>query len=156
MFTKVRAARLASRSGAATVIVAGFIENVITAVMAGENLGTYLIPNIAPIAARKQWLAGQLQVKGRLVLDPGAVKVLTLNGKSLLAVGVTAIEGCFERGDLVSCLDSQGLEVARGLVNYSAAECVKIAGKSSSEFEAVIGYADAEEIIHRDNMVVIV
>lgn len=156
MFTKVRAARLASRSGAATVIVAGAIENVITAVIAGENLGTYLIPNIAPIAARKQWLAGQLQIKGRLILDDGAVNVLTEHGKSLLAVGVKTVEGRFERGDLVSCLDGKGFEIARGLVNYSAAECLKLAGKASSEFEAVIGYADDDELIHRDNMVVIV
>ncbi len=155
MYTKVRAARLASRSGAATVIVAGAIENVITRVMAGENLGTYLIPNIAPIAARKQWLAGHLQIKGRLILDNGAVNVLTQHGKSLLAVGVTAVEGQFNRGDLVSCIDSTGLEVARGLVNYSAAECLKLAGKISSDFESIIGYADDEELIHRDNMVVI-
>jgi glutamate 5-kinase len=155
MYTKVRAARLASRSGAATVIVAGAIENVITRVMASENLGTYLIPNIAPIAARKQWLAGQLQLKGKLILDNGAVKVLTEHGKSLLAVGVKSVEGQFNRGDLVSCLDGEGFEIARGLVNYSAAECLKIAGKPSSEFEAIIGYADDEELIHRDNMVVI-
>lgn len=156
MFTKVRAARLASRSGAATVIIAGAIENVISRVIAGENLGTYLIPNIAPIAARKQWLAGQLQIKGRLILDAGAVKVLTEHGKSLLAVGVKTVEGHFKRGDLVSCLDGNGFEVARGLVNYNAAECLKLAGRASSEFEVVIGYADDEELIHRDNMVVIV
>jgi glutamate 5-kinase len=155
MFTKVRAARLASRSGAATVIVAGAIENVITAVIAGENLGTYLIPDIAPIAARKQWLAGQLQVKGRLTLDDGAVSVLKDKGKSLLAVGVKAVEGRFERGDLVLCLDSSGSEIARGLINYGMTDCMKIAGKASSEFEAILGYADDAELIHRDNMVII-
>ena len=156
MSTKIRAARLASRSGAATVIVAGAIENVITAVMAGENLGTYLIPNIAPIAARKQWLAGQLQIKGKLVLDDGAVKVLKSDGKSLLAIGVKTASGQFKRGDLVSCEDFQGKEIARGLINYSLNETLKIAGKTSKEFEAILGYADDEELIHRDNMVVIV
>lgn len=156
MFTKVRAARLASRSGAGTVIVSGFIENVITAVMAGENLGTYLIPNIAPIAARKQWLAGQLQIKGRLVLDDGAVKVLKSDGKSLLSIGVETASGQFKRGDLVTCEDSQGREIARGLINYDLKETLKIAGKTSKEFETILGYADDEELIHRDNMVLIV
>jgi glutamate 5-kinase len=156
MFTKVRAARLAARSGAATVIVAGAIENVITSVIAGENLGTYLIPTIAPIAARKQWLAGQLQVNGRLILDEGAVKVLKDKGKSLLAVGVKAVEGRFERGDLVLCLDATGTEIARGLINYGMSDCVSILGKPSSEFEAILGYADEDELIHRDNMVIVI
>jgi glutamate 5-kinase len=156
MFTKVRAARLAARSGAATVIVSGHLENVVSQVMAGENLGTYLLPTIAPLAARKQWLAGQLQVKGRLILDDGAVKVLTQQGKSLLAVGVKSVQGQFGRGDLVSCFNSEGLEIARGLINYDAEDCGKIVGKPSSEFEAILGYADDEELMHRDNMVVIV
>jgi glutamate 5-kinase len=156
MFTKVRAARLAARSGASTVIASGHLENVISTVMAGENVGTYLLPTIAPLAARKQWLAGQLQVKGRLVLDAGAVKVLTQQGKSLLAVGVKNVEGRFERGDLVSCIDLNGLEVARGLVNYGTMDCTKIVGKPSSEFESILGYSDDAELIHRDNMVIIV
>jgi glutamate 5-kinase len=138
------------------VIVAGAIEHVITSVMAGENLGTYLMPALAPIAARKQWLAGHLQIKGQLVLDDGAVTVLTEQGKSLLAVGVKSVEGKFNRGDLVSCVDMSGLEVARGLINYNATECLTLAGNNSHEFEALIGYADDEELIHRDNMVVIV
>lgn len=156
MFTKVRAARLASRSGTATVIVSGVMENIITEIMNGENLGTYLTPNIAPIAARKQWLAGQLQVKGRLMLDDGAVNVLKRNGKSLLAIGVRSASGQFKRGDLVSCTDLKGREIARGLVNYGVDETLKIAGKASGEFEAILGYADDEELIHRDNMVLIV
>jgi glutamate 5-kinase len=155
MFTKVRAARLASRSGAATVIVSGHLQQVISAVINGENLGTYLIPNIAPLAARKQWLAGQLQIKGRLLLDDGAVKVLQEQGKSLLAVGVKIVEGRFERGDLVVCADLSGREIARGLVNYGMSDCVKIAGKPSSEFETILGYADDAELIHRDNLVVV-
>ncbi|MGZ8903119.1 MAG: glutamate 5-kinase [Methylobacter sp.] len=155
MFTKVRAARLASRSGAATVIAAGAVDNVITAVISGVDLGTYLLPDIEPLVARKRWLAGQLQVKGRLVLDAGAVKVLKSNGKSLLAVGVKSVSGGFERGELVSCVDESGLEIARGLINYGKTDAQLIAGKSSSEFEKILGYFDDSEMIHRDNMVLI-
>ena len=155
MYTKVRAARLAARSGAATVIVSGKIENVIPAVFAGQELGTYLIPNIEPLAARKQWLAGQLQVKGSVTLDDGAVNILQSAGKSLLAAGVKAVQGTFKRGDLVSCLDMKGNEIARGLINYGAEDAEKIAGKSSNEFETLLGYADEDELIHRDNLVLI-
>ncbi|MGZ8137535.1 MAG: glutamate 5-kinase [Methylococcaceae bacterium] len=155
MSTKVRAARLASRSGAATVVAAGAVENVIISVIAGVDLGTRFLPDIGPIAARKRWLAGQLQVKGQLVLDAGAVKVLKSDGKSLLAVGVKTVSGQFDRGELVSCLDENGLEVARGLINYGKADAQLIAGKSSVEFEKILGYADDSELIHRDNMVLI-
>ncbi|MFA5983543.1 MAG: glutamate 5-kinase [Methylococcaceae bacterium] len=155
MSTKVRAARLASRSGTATVIAPGAEANIITLVIEGGEFGTLLIPDIEPLAARKRWLAGQLQVKGRLVLDKGAVKVLRSDGKSLLAVGVKSVIGQFERGELVSCVDEEGLEIARGLVNYGVHEAKLIAGKSSSEFEAVLGYFDDSEMIHRDNMVMI-
>lgn len=155
MYTKVRAARLAARSGAATVIVSGKINDVISRVVAGEELGSYLVPNLAPLAARKQWLAGQLQLKGSVTLDDGAVKILQIAGKSLLAVGVKSVQGHFKRGDLVSCLDLQGVEIARGLINYPAEEAAIIAGKPSSEFEALLGYADDAELIHRDNLVLI-
>ena len=155
MYTKVRAARLAARSGAATVIAAGAVADVINVVMSGVDLGTYFVPDIEPLVARKRWLAGQLQVKGQLVLDPGAVRVLKSDGKSLLAVGVKAVSGQFERGELVSCKDESGLEIARGLINYGKTDAQLIAGKSSSEFEKILGYADDSEMIHRDNMVLI-
>ncbi|MGR9114153.1 MAG: glutamate 5-kinase [Gammaproteobacteria bacterium] len=155
MYTKIRAARLASRSGAATVIAAGVAQNVIAKVVAGEDVGTYLVPGIEPLVARKRWLAGQLQVKGRLVLDDGAVRMLREAGKSLLAVGVKSVAGGFERGELVSCVSETGREVARGLINYGADEARKIAGRSSLEFESILGYADDAELIHRDNMVLI-
>jgi glutamate 5-kinase len=155
MVTKIRAARLAARSGAATVIVSGKPQDVITSVFHGDEQGTYLIPNIAPLAARKQWLAGQLQLKGSVTLDDGAVKILQSAGKSLLAVGVKAIQGSFRRGDLVSCLDCNGHEIARGLINYGFEDASKIIGKSSHEFEALLGYADDDELIHRDNLVLI-
>jgi glutamate 5-kinase len=155
MYTKVRAARLAARSGTATVIAAGVVDEVITKLMSGEEIGTHFLPDIEPLVARKRWLAGQLQVKGKLVLDAGAVKVLKSDGKSLLAVGVKSVSGRFERGELVSCVDENGLEIARGLVNYGKSDAELIAGKSSSEFEKILGYADDSEMIHRDNMVLI-
>jgi glutamate 5-kinase len=155
MHTKVRAARLASRSGAATVIAAGIVEDVITKVISGTEIGTHFLPDVEPLVARKRWLAGQLQVKGQLVLDAGAVRVLKNDGKSLLAVGVKSVLGRFERGELVSCIDEKGLEIARGLINYGKADAELIAGKSSTEFEKILGYADDLELIHRDNMVLI-
>jgi glutamate 5-kinase len=155
MVTKVRAARLAARSGAATVIASGAMENVINSVLAGEIIGTYFIATIEPLLARKRWLAGQLQLKGSVTLDAGAVKVLQDKGKSLLAVGVKSVSGQFERGELVACLNEQGIEIARGLINYSSTETALIAGKNSAEFETILGYADDAELIHRDNMVLV-
>jgi glutamate 5-kinase len=155
MFTKVRAARLAARSGAATVIVSGNAENVIESVISGNEIGTYLTPDIAPLAARKQWLAGQLQIKGQLILDVGAVNSLTNAGKSLLAVGVKSVSGNFNRGDLVSCVTENREEIARGLVNYNSADSNKIIGKVSADFEKLLGYADDAELIHRDNLVIV-
>ncbi len=155
MSTKVRAARLASRSGAATVVAAGAVADVLITIISGEQLGTYFLPDIAPLVARKRWLAGQLQVKGCITLDAGAVNVLKHEGKSLLAVGIKAVSGQFERGELVSCVDENGLEIARGLVNYGNADAQLIAGKSSSLFENILGYADESEMIHRDNIVLI-
>ena len=155
MSTKVRAARLAARSGAATIVAAGATVNVINEILNGENLGTHFLPDIEPLLARKRWLAGQLQVKGQLVLDNGAVEMLKNNGKSLLAVGVKWATGQFERGELVSCLNLDGLEIARGLINYGSEDTQKIAGKSSLEFEKLLGYADDLELIHRDNLVLI-
>lgn len=155
MVTKIRAARLASRSGSATVIAAGAVEDVIRLVMQGAELGTYFVPDIGPWVARKRWLAGHLQVKGQFVLDSGAVRVLKNEGKSLLAVGIKSVIGQFSRGELVSCLDEQGQEIARGLSNYGSNDARLIAGKSSQEFEKILGYADDAEIIHRDNMVLV-
>ena len=154
MQTKLQAARLASRSGCNTVIAGGRNQDILTRICEGENLGTLLQAGQTPIAARKQWLAGQLQVKGRLVLDDGAAKVLRQQGRSLLAVGVTQVSGEFTRGELVSCEDSSGQEVARGLVNYNADETRLIQGKSTEEIATILGYCDDDELIHRDNMVV--
>ena len=156
MLTKVRAAARAARSGTLTLIVSGKEENILQRIADNETLGTRLYPASGPCAARKQWLAGQLQVRGRLLLDAGAVKVLRTAGRSLLPVGVTRVEGDFKRGDLVQCLDPDGNEMARGLVNYSAAESEKIIGRPSSHIEALLGYVDETELIHRDNLVLTV
>lgn len=153
MATKVKAARLAQRSGAHTVIVGGRQEKIITRITQGEVLGTLLYAEQEPLAARKRWLAGQLQIKGKLTLDNGAVNALKNKGVSLLPVGVKNATGDFRRGDLVLCLDEKGGEVARGLVNYDAQECRQIAGQSSAKIESLIGYKDYDEIIHRDNLV---
>jgi len=153
MLTKVRAAARAARSGAMTLIASGRQENILARIAADEAVGTRLLPACEPFAARKQWLAGQLQIRGRLLLDAGAVQVLRTAGRSLLPVGVTAVEGAFERGDLVVCVGPDGGEVARGLVNYKAAESRRIIGQPSSRIEALLGYVDEPELIHRDNLV---
>jgi len=132
MQTKLRAARLAARSGAATVIVGGREPDVLLRLRAGETLGTLLTPECEPQAARKQWLAGHLQARGSLVLDAGAVRVLSESGRSLLPVGVKAVKGEFSRGEMVLCVDEQGTVIARGLVNYGADEARRIIGRSSS------------------------
>ena len=155
MATKVRAARVAARSGTATVIGPGAAPDVLSRIGRGEALGTLLLPVQGPETARKRWLAGHLQVRGRLVLDPGAVKVLRESGRSLLAVGVKEVIGGFSRGEVVSCVDPEGREVARGLVNYGALEADRIKGQSSRRIREILGYMDEEELIHRDNLVLV-
>jgi len=153
MITKLKAAKLAARSGANTVIAGGRVNQILSRLSEGEALGTMLISDKEPIAARKQWLVGRLKVCGSLTLDLGASKMLTDCGKSLLPVGVLSIKGTFYKGDLVTCVDEKGLEVARGLVNYNSEESAKILGKSSEMIADELGYCDAEELIHRDNLV---
>jgi glutamate 5-kinase len=155
MRTKITAAQRAARSGAATLIASGRAENVLLEIAKGTELGTLLSPKTEKLAARKQWLAGHLIVRGSLQLDAGASKALSDSGVSLLAVGVTRVNGNFNRGDIVSCLSPAGEEVARGLVNYSADEARKIMGRASNEIENVLGYVDEPELIHRDNLVLL-
>lgn len=155
MLTKVRAARLAARSGCATVIAPGRRAGVLDAIHSGVDIGTLLMPVQGPQAARKQWLAGQLQPQGRLLLDDGAVRALREKGRSLLAVGVKAVEGHFSRGDPVVCVDPAGQEIARGLVNYDATDTRRLLGQPSSNFSAILGFMDDAELIHRDNLVMV-
>ncbi len=154
MITKVFAARRAARAGAATVITSGRLPNVLARLRAGEPLGTLLVSEEPPLLARKQWLANQLQVRGRLTVDAGARRALLERRSSLLAVGVRRVDGQFERGEPVACVDEDGAEIARGLVNYSAAESARIMGRASGEIEAILGYVDEPELIDRDNMVI--
>ncbi len=155
MLTKLHAATKAARSGAFTLLAWGREPDVLRRVSAGENFGTLLRPSQSPLAARKQWLAVQLQVKGRLHLDAGAVRALRADGKSLLPVGVTAVEGRFDRGDLVACLNPTGDEVARGLVNYDTEQALRLMGKTTRRIEALLGHVDDPELIHRDNLVLV-
>ncbi len=155
MLTKLHAAAKAARSGAFTLLAWGREPEVLRRVAAGVELGTLLRPSQSPLAARKQWLAVQLQVKGRLHLDAGAVRALRTAGKSLLPVGVTALEGKFNRGDLVACVDPAGIEVARGLVNYDTEQALALIGKTTRQIEALRGHVDDPELIHRDHLVLV-
>jgi len=155
MITKVLAAKRASRSGAHTIVASGREPDVLLRLARGEAVGTQLRAETVPMAARKQWLADQLQLRGRLVLDAGAVKVLREQGKSLLPIGVFDTQGEFERGELVACLGPDGTEVARGLVNYSSGETRRILRTPSGEIESKLGYVDEPELIHRDNLVLL-
>ena len=155
MLTKVLAAKRAARSGAHTIIASGRETDVLLRLAAGEAIGTQLVAERATLAARKQWLADHLQVRGQLVLDAGAVKALKVDGKSLLPIGVREAVGEFERGEAVSCLDENRSEIARGLINYNAADTRRILGTPSGEIEAKLGYVDTPELIHRDNLVLL-
>jgi glutamate 5-kinase len=155
MLTKVLAAKRAARSGAHTVIASGHEPDVLIQLAQGTAIGTQLLAETLTLAARKQWLADQLQMRGNVTLDEGAVKALTSGGKSLLSIGVTNVNGNFERGEVVGCLDPRGNEIARGLVNYSAAETRRILRRTSNEIEGVLGYLGEPELIHRDNLVLL-
>tara|TARA_R110000823_G_scaffold295738_2_gene415541 strand:+ start:24402 stop:25523 length:1122 start_codon:yes stop_codon:yes gene_type:complete len=155
MLTKLRAARLAARSGTETVIASGRSASVLGRIAAGDAVGTWLRTGQQPQNARKQWLASLLQVAGSVELDVGAVRVLRESGRSLLPVGVRAVHGAFLRGDLISLRNPQGQEVARGLVNYNADETRRIMGSSSSAIESILGYQGDEELVHRDNLVLV-
>jgi glutamate 5-kinase len=153
MITKVLAAKRAARSGANTVIAWGREPDVLIRLASGEAIGTLLTAATAKVAARKQWMADHLQLRGAVVVDVGASEKLVAAGKSLLPVGVITVEGGFNRGDVIAVRNDGGLEIARGLANYSASETRLIARKPSSQIEALLGYSNGPELIHRDNLV---
>jgi glutamate 5-kinase len=155
MITKILAAKRAARSGAHTVIASGHEVDVLVRLSHGERLGSQLLARTAVLAARKQWLADHLQVCGQVTLDAGAMQALLGQGKSLLPIGVAAVQGEFKRGEVVACLSPEGQEVARGLINYSSAETRLILRKSSSQIEAILGFMEEPELIHRDNLVLL-
>jgi glutamate 5-kinase len=155
MLTKVQAAKRAARSGAHTLIASGREPEVLLRLAGGEHIGSLLQAERTNLAARKQWLADNLMVYGRLHLDAGAAKALRVDGKSLLPIGVHAVEGEFDRGALVSCIAPDGSEIARGLINYGAADTSRILRTPSSAIETSLGYVDEPELIHRDNLVLL-
>lgn len=153
MYTKVMAAKRAARSGTATLIASGRADNILPELFAGEQVGTLLVPDVEPLTARQQWLAGHLQAKGSVVLDQGAVNVLRNSGRSLLPIGVKSVSGQFQRGEMVVCYDESGQRVARGLINYASSEAEKIVGQPSQNIESILGFIEDESLIHRDNLV---
>ena len=155
MLTKILAAKRAANSGAHTVIASGRENDILIRLANGEAIGTHLKSTQIKTIAKKQWLADHLRVGGKLVLDAGAVKVLKTDGKSLLSIGVIDVQGQFERGDVVACINEAGIEVARGIVNYNSADTSRIKRKASSEIEKILGYVEESELIHRDNLIVI-
>jgi glutamate 5-kinase len=155
MITKVLAAKRAARSGAHTIIASGRAENVLLRLAAGERLGTQLLASTEVLTARKQWLADHLQVKGRVLIDEGAVRALLAERKSLLPIGVVEVIGEFFRGDVIACVAPDQREIARGLANYGSEQARRIARRPSSEIEAVLGFVEERELIHRDNLVIL-
>lgn len=155
MRTKITAAQRAARSGSNTIIASGAVDNILQKIASGDTVGTLLTAEDEPLAARKQWLANQLKVSGKIFLDAGASKAVLHSGVSLLAVGVRKIEGKFQRGEVVSCFSDDDIEVARGLINYDSKESQKIKGETSEKFESILGYVDEAELIHRDNLVLL-
>jgi glutamate 5-kinase len=153
MITKILAARRAAGSGASTVIAWGREPDVLLRLARGEAIGTLLVAQTQKKQARKQWMADHLQLRGAVVVDAGAVAKLRDEGKSLLPIGMTAVEGEFSRGDVIAVRDAGGAEIARGLANYSSAEARLLCRKPSSEFERLLGYMAEPEMVHRDNLV---
>ena len=153
MITKILAAKRAAGSGASTVIAWGREENVLVRLVQGEALGTLLVAQTAKTQARKQWMADHLQMRGAVVVDAGAAAKLRDEGKSLLPIGMTAVEGDFSRGEVIAVRDPSGREIARGLANYASAEARLWCRKPSSEFEKLLGYVAESEMVHRDNLV---
>ena len=155
MITKVLAAKRAAGSGANTVVAWGRETDVLVRLSQGEAIGTLFVATTAKVAARKQWMADHLQLRGAVVIDDGAVVKLRDEGKSLLPIGMTEVVGEFHRGDVIAVRNAQGQDVARGLANYASSEARRIARKPSSEFEALLGFTSEPEMIHRDNLVLV-
>lgn len=154
MLTKILAAKRAAGSGASTVIAWGREPDVLVRLAAGEAIGTALVAATPKLAARKQWMADHLQLRGAVVVDAGAAEKVRDGGKSLLPIGVVEVQGEFHRGDVIAVRSPEGAEIARGLANYGSAEARLIARKPSSDFEKLLGYSAEPEMIHRDNLVV--
>jgi len=155
MISKIQAARKASRFGIPTVVAQGTREGVLRQILKGKEVGTLILPKGEALSSRKHWIAFNPKPKGDVIVDDGAKKAIVQKGKSLLPSGVTKVRGAFDRGDLVACLGPRGKEFARGLVNYSVSELEKIKGLRSNQIEMTLGYKYCDEVIHRDDLVVL-
>jgi glutamate 5-kinase len=155
MLTKVLAAKRAARSGAHTVIAWGREPDVLTRLAGGEAIGTQLLAATGRLTARRQWMVDHLHTTGEVVIDAGAVAKLTKEGKSLLPIGVLAVNGEFGRGQVITCVDESGKPLARGLTNYASSEVRRIMRHSSTEIERILGFVEGPELVHRDNMVLL-
>lgn len=155
MITKILAAKRAASTGAHTVIVSGQEKDVLLRLSSGECVGTELRAQHSIRSARKQWLADHLRVRGKVVLDAGAIEALTEHGKSLLPIGVVDVIGTFKRGDLVACVDANGVEYARGLINYASSDTRRILKQPTHKIAEILGSIHNEELIHRDNLLVL-
>ena len=153
MITKILAAKRAARSGASTVIAWGREPRALIRLTQGEAIGTLLVAQTQKLQARKQWMADHLQLRGSVTVDAGAASKVRDEGKSLLPVGMTGVEGEFSRGDVIAVRNAEGTEIARGLANYSSSEARLICRKASSEFEKLLGYTGEPEMLHRTNLV---
>ncbi len=155
MYTKIQAAKIATASGVMVVIADGMKASVLSDIFKGDDIGTKFLPSQAKISGRKKWIAFANRSSGKIMIDDGAVKALTKMGKSLLPSGVVSVEGDFRLGDMVTVVDGDGDEVARGLVSFSSDEIEKIKGKKTSEIGKILGHNDYDEVIHRDNLVIV-
>ena len=155
MVTKLAAAKKAGKSGAATLIVNGRAPQIILRAIGGEETGTLVLASKESLTRRKHWIAFTLRPQGRITVDSGAARVLRQDGRSLLPSGVVAVEGEFERGACVRICEQGGAEFARGIVDYSGSEAAKLAGCNSSHIEEILGYRYGDEIVHRDNLVLL-
>jgi len=153
MITKILAAKRAAGSGASTVIAWGREPQALIRLSRGEAIGTLLVAQTQKMQARKQWMADHLQLRGSVSVDPGAASQVCDNGKSLLPIGMTGVQGDFSRGDVIAVRDADGIEIARGLANYSSSEARLICRKVSSEFEKLLGYTGEAEMVHRTNLI---
>jgi glutamate 5-kinase len=154
MITKVLAAKRAARSGASTVIAWGRERDCLLRLARGEIIGTLLVAPTQKSQARKRWIADHLQLRGSITVDQGAAAKVRSEGKSLLPIGMTGVDGDFARGDVIAVRDPAGEEIARGLANYASAEARLLCRKPSGEIESVLGYVAEPEMIHRDNLVI--
>jgi glutamate 5-kinase len=155
MISKIQAAQKASRFGIPTVVARGTRDGILHQILKGKEIGTLILSKGEALSSRKHWIAFNPKPKGDVIVDEGAKKAIVQKGKSLLPSGVIKVRGAFDRGDLVTCLGPRGKEFARGLVNYSATELEKIKGLRSDQIDSTLGYKYSDEVIHRDDLVVL-